>query len=91
MNTLKTQIEEFLAKYWDDHAIIMDNNAACTSDLGAPIDSLALCEVLIDIDLLVGKEIPIDVVVKNGGYETRDQFIHEITQNVILFLGDSPQ
>lgn len=87
MPTLKEQIEVLLGNFWDEREIAITNEPTMIDDVGAPLDSLTACEAMIEIDALVGSKVPVDVVIRNGGYESRDQFIEQITDGVLKHLG----
>lgn len=87
MPTLKEQIEVLLGNFWDEREIAITNDPTMIDDVGAPLDSLTACEAMIEIDALVGSKVPVDVVIRNGGYESRDQFIEQITDGVLKHLG----
>jgi hypothetical protein len=90
MEHFKEQIEKRLADFWDERAIAMAGEPQNISELGAPMDSLASMEALIEIDQLVGQEIPVDKVIKMGGYHTREEFVEHVTSNVLKFLAENP-
>jgi hypothetical protein len=87
MTTLQEQIEQLLGAFWDEREIAIASDPASIDDLGAPMDSLTACEAMIGIDVIVGKKVPVDVVILNGGYESRDQFIQQVTEGVLTYLG----
>lgn len=89
MSTLQNQIEALLGTFWDDREIAIANDPTSIDDLGAPLDSLTACEAMIDIDDLVGKKIPVEVIIRNGGYESRDQFIQQVTEGVLTYLKEN--
>ncbi|MCY1306531.1 hypothetical protein D9M69_374600 [compost metagenome] len=89
MSPLQNQIEVLLGKFWDDRKIAIANDPTSIDDLGAPLDSLTACEAMIDIDDLIGKKIPVEVVIQNGGYESRDQFIQQVTEGVLTYLKEN--
>lgn len=87
MPTLREQIEVLLGNFWDEREIAITNDPTTIDDVGAPLDSLTACEAMVEIDALVGIKVPVDVVIRNGGYESRDQFIEQITDGVLKHLG----
>lgn len=90
MEHLKAQIEKRLAEFWDERAIEMWEDPQDISELGAPMDSLTSMEVLMEIDQLVGREVPVDVAIKKGGYQTREEFVEHVTSNALKFLAENP-
>ncbi|KAB0568428.1 hypothetical protein C9383_09355 [Pseudomonas palleroniana] len=87
MTSIQNQIEELLGTFWDEREIAIASDPTSINDLGAPMDSLTACEAMIDIDVIVGKKVPVEVVIRNGGYESRDQFIQQVTEGVLTYLG----
>lgn len=83
MNDLKTTLEQLLGNFWDERAIPIDEPPTTTDELVAPLDSLAAVEVLSKIDPLVGFKVPIQEVIRKGGYDTRGQFIEQVTEKVL--------
>ncbi|TLX56972.1 hypothetical protein DN824_13110 [Stutzerimonas nosocomialis] len=86
MTSLQNQIEDLLGVFWDEREIAIASDPTSIDDLGAPMDSLTACEAMIDIDVLVGQKIPVEVIIRNGGYESRDQFIQQVTEGVLTYL-----
>jgi acyl carrier protein len=84
--TIQQQIEEALAKFWDENAIPVSSPASTSSDYVAPMDSMSAVEVLIAIDEIVGFEVKADSVIRKGGYDKRDQFIGDITSRVLAHI-----
>lgn len=89
MSPLQNQIEVLLGTFWDDREIAIASDPTSIDDLGAPLDSLTACEAMIDIDDLIGKKIPVEVVIRNGGYDSRDQFIQQVTEGVLTYLTEN--
>ncbi|MBC9252810.1 hypothetical protein A9179_21305 [Pseudomonas alcaligenes] len=89
MPTLKQQIEDVLGNFWDEREISITSDPATVDELGAPLDSLTACEAMIEIDALVQRKVPVDVVIRNGGYESKEQFIQQITEGVLKYLGEN--
>lgn len=87
MTKLQKQIEQALGEFWDEREISISSDPDSVNDLGAAMDSLTACEAMITIDDIVGKQVPVDVVIKNGGYDSRKQFIQQVTEGVLKYLG----
>jgi len=86
MTKLKKRIEQTLSEFWDEREIAISSDPSSINDLGAAMDSLTACEAMIAIDDIVGKKVPVDVVIKNGGYDSREQFIQQVTEGVLKYL-----
>lgn len=89
MNQLKHQIELHLSEFWDERAIEMGEEPHDICELGAAMDSLTSIEVLIEIDKLVGQVVPADKVIQKGGYQTREEFVAQVTTKVLTFLEEN--
>lgn len=86
---LKAEIEKRLGEFWDKRAIATDDDPLCVDDLGAPLDSVTAVESLIEVGKILSKKVPIDVVIRNGGYETKDQFVDLVTTGILKFLEET--
>ncbi len=87
MTTVRQQIEEKLGSFWDEREISIASDPTSLDDMGAPLDSLTACEAMLDIDVIVGQKVPVEFVIQNGGYESRDQFIQQVTDAVLNHIG----
>jgi hypothetical protein len=90
MNNQKQAIETILGKFWDKVAIDIGNAPEGTGELGAPLDSLTSMEALIEVDQLLKRKVPVEVVIQKGGYQTREEFVAEITAKVMKFDAENP-
>lgn len=84
--TIKNQIEDALAKFWDENAIPVANPVDTSPEYVAPMDSMSAVEVLIVIDEIVGFEVKADAVIRKGGYDNRSQFIGDLTARVLAHI-----
>ena len=85
---LKEQIQQMLSDFWDEQALEASPEGDIPIDcLAPPLDSLAAVEVLVALDKLLGKKIP-DSVIKSGGYESKEEFITHLSENVIQACED---
>jgi len=86
MVTLETQIKAALEQFWDEHALVPAEGGACTVDeLLEPIESMTAVEVLATLDKLVGEQLP-NTVIQAGGYKTKDEFVTELSAQVLSHL-----
>jgi hypothetical protein len=91
MNEQKKAIEAILGHFWDQRAIEMGEAPQSTEELGAPLDSLTSMEALIEIDRLLKRKVPVEAVIQKGGYQTREQFMEEISTKVQKYVAEHPQ
>jgi acyl carrier protein len=83
----KAQIEKVLADFWEANVIPVDaEGTGSTSDYIAPLDSMSAVEVLMEIDKLVGKELEAGEIIRPGGYDSKEQFVSDVTERVFAYL-----
>lgn len=81
------QIKTILGEFWDANAIPVDpQNATDTGEFVAPLDSMSAVEVLILLEEVVGQELEASDIIRQGGYDDREQFISDITEHVLTCL-----
>ncbi len=88
---LKDQIEIALGEFWDDRAQAIIDDPLSTDDLGAPLDSLAACDAFVQIDKIVQRKLPVELIIRHGGYDSKVQFVSEITKGVLKHLKENPK
>lgn len=88
---LKTQIELALGDFWDKRAMEIIDDPLSIDDLGAPLDSLAACDAFVQIDKIVQRKLPVELIIRHGGYDSKGQFVSEITKGVLKHLKDYPK
>ena len=91
MRDRKAEIEAVLDRFWEEMAIELGESPQDTSSLvGAPLDSLTAVEVLLQVDTLLGRSIPAEVVIRNGGYESKEQFVELLTDQILGYIAEHP-
>lgn len=95
MNAKHEQLHEVLSAFWEQNVLEVptdegdaDEEIAIDHPL-VQLDSITAVDVLIDIEKVIGKHLPIEQIVRKGGYSSREQFIEEITKAVDEFVGAS--
>ena len=90
------QLHVILHAFWDQNVLEVpadegdaDDEIAIDQPL-VQLDSITAVDVLLDIEKVVGKELPIEKIVCKGGYSSKEQFIEEVTKAVEEFIGTSP-
>lgn len=83
MTELQTKIEQLLRDFWQQRAIAISDSPDTTEELGAPLDSITSMEAIMDIDELLGCNLPIERIIRKGGYEDEDTFVSEVTAKVL--------
>jgi acyl carrier protein len=96
MNAKHEQLHDVLSAFWDQNVLEVpadegdvDEEIAIDQPL-VQLDSITAVDVLLDIEKIVGKHLPIEKIVRKGGYSSREQFIQEVTNAVDECLGASP-
>lgn len=82
----RAEIEAVLADFWDKNVIEPTPAASgetSLEDMLTPLDSQTAVEVLLDLEPLVGVALPIQTVLKKGGYLSKEEFISELSAAVI--------
>ncbi|WP_257814217.1 hypothetical protein [Burkholderia glumae] len=83
----KAQIKTVLGEFWDANAIPGDpRDATDTGEFVAPLDSMSAVEVLILLEELVGQELEASDIIRQGGYDDKDQFVSDVTERVLTCL-----
>ncbi len=83
MEDLRRTVEALLDRFWQERAIAQTVNTGTMSDLVAPLDSISACEVLVDIEALVGFSVHAEDVIRKGGYDDEEQFRKELSEAVL--------
>lgn len=96
MNAELEQLCDVLSAFWDQNVLEVpaeegdaEEEIAIDKPL-VPLDSVTAVDVLLDIEKMVGKHLPIEKIVRKGGYSSKEQFIEEVTKAVDEFVGTSP-
>lgn len=91
MNDMKTAIEEALAKFWDERALAADGPAEAVDAFVDQMDSLTAVDALIELEGITHTEIDEGAVIRKGGYESRGQFVGDLTARVLKFVAETKQ
>ena len=96
MNAKHDPLHDVLTVFWDENVLEVpaeDGDAEEDIAVDRPLvqlDSITAVDVLLDIERIVGKALPIEKIVRKGGYSSKEQFIEEVIKAVDEFLGASP-
>lgn len=85
---MKDEIEKHLGQFWDKRALEIVDDPLSIDELGAPMESVMAIDALVDIGKMLKVKIPVDVVIRNGGYETKEQFVNLVTSGILKYLKD---
>lgn len=90
MEDKRAQIIAALEAFWAGQTLGTEG-AETVDDLVAAMDSFTASDALIDVEDIVGMELPTGEVIRRGGYESKDQFIYELTQRVLDYVAEHQQ
>lgn len=83
---MKREIEKQLALFWDKRALEIVEDPLSVDQLGAPLESVMAVEALVDIGKILKIKIPVEVVIRNGGYENKEQFVNLVTSGIVKYV-----
>lgn len=83
---IKAEIEKHLGQFWDKRALEIVEDPLSVDELGAPMESVMAVEALVEIGKMLKVKIPVEVVIRNGGYETKEQFVNLVTSGILKQL-----
>ncbi|HHF0816958.1 TPA: hypothetical protein ACPIDV_006037 [Pseudomonas aeruginosa] len=83
---IKAQIEKHLSQFWDKRALAIANDPLSVDELGAPLDSIVALDALKEIGKMFKVKIPVDTVIRNGGYDSKEQFVELVTKEILKLL-----
>lgn len=83
---MQADIENHLGQFWDKRALEIVDDPLSVDELGAPMESVMAVEALVEIGKMLNVKIPVEVVIRNGGYETKEQFVDLVTSGILTHL-----
>lgn len=83
MNGHKAALEQILSDFWDNNEIQVDEAPTSTDQLGAALDSITAVEVLVAVDSLFKRKIPVDAVIQRGGYKDKEEFVTKLCDQIL--------
>lgn len=86
VDQLKSAIETCLRQFWDSHSLAVDGVSESVDGLIDPLDSLTAVDALIELEKIVGMELPEGRVIRRGGYDSKGQFIEDLTRRVLKYV-----
>ena len=88
MGDLKIKVASELEAFWAEQAGGLAASGDGVDDLVAAMDSFTATEVLEGIEKLVGMELPSGDVIRRGGYESKDQFVEELSARIVQYVAE---
>lgn len=86
MPTLKQQIEAAINEFWEEVALTDEAAPAVAPDFPEAMDSLAAVDVLLRLGPIVGMELEPYQVIRRGGYDSKEQFLQDLTDKVLKLV-----
>ncbi|MFP5424049.1 MAG: hypothetical protein ACLGID_21670 [Gammaproteobacteria bacterium] len=83
---MKSEIEKHLGQFWDKRALDIVEDPLSVDQLGAPLESVMAVEALVDVGKMLKIKIPVEVVIRNGGYENKEQFVNLVTSGILKYV-----
>lgn len=80
------QIRQALEKFWDEQSLSVESSSTSVDDLVAAMDSLTAVEALINVEKIVGLELPSGELIRRGGYDSATQFVAHLTDRVCKYV-----
>lgn len=85
LNT-ENQIKEVLRNFWKAQSLDVDGASTSIDDLVAAMDSLTAVDALIEVERIVGMNLPTGNVIRRGGYDNEEQFVEDVTTRVLGYV-----
>lgn len=83
MDELEQKIRDALGEFWDERALPSGPAGETTVDqLLGPLESMTAVDVLATVEGIVEVPIPSSVV-QAGGYDSKDEFLDQLTKRVM--------
>lgn len=88
MSVNQVQLHDVLSAFWDQNVMEAagDNGDSSIDTPLVPLDSITACDALIDAERIVGQKLPVEKIVRKGGYSSKEDFITDVTQAVTEYL-----
>ena len=80
------QIKEHLRGFWFEQSILVNVDSTSIDELVSAMDSKTAVEALIEVEDIVDMELPVGEVVRQGGYNSHDEFVEELTRSIIKYV-----
>lgn len=80
---MKSEIEKHLGQFWDKRALEIVEDPLSVDQLGAPLESIMAVDALVEVGKMLQIKIPVEVVIRNGGYENKEQFVNLVTSGIL--------
>lgn len=80
------QIQDSLRRFWAEQSLDGGETPASIDDLVAAMDSMTAVAALVDVEAVVGMELPCSDVLRSGGYDNEEQFVEQLTASVCKYV-----
>jgi len=89
MNEHKAELERILSDFWDGNEIPISDAPTTTDQLGAALDSITAVAVLLEVDTLFKRKIPVEAVIQRGGYKDKEEFVTKLRDQILKVVEES--
>ena len=87
MEKLGETIAAALDAFWASQTLDADG-VETVDDLVAAMDSFTAAEVLAEVEGIVGIELPTGELIRSGGYDSKEQFVNELTKKIVDYVAE---
>lgn len=87
MEEKREQIIAALEAFWAGQTLGAEGGEN-VDDLVAAMDSFTASDALEEVESIVDMELPTGEVIRRGGYDSKDQFVQELTQKVLDYVAE---
>ncbi|MGN2253195.1 hypothetical protein ACFWZ4_07455 [Frateuria sp. GZRe12] len=89
MESRQADIEKLLRDFWEERAISLEGEPCSIEELGAPLDSITSLEAIMEIDKLLNRKLPVDQIIRKGGYSDVDDFVSSVCSKVLEVISET--
>lgn len=86
MASISDQIKEKLHEFWKECQLEEDLDDGLFGAMGVMVDSLTACDVLVNLEPLIGFKLEAEKIIRAGGYDDEEQFVTQITSKVLAAI-----
>lgn len=83
---MKAKIEASLGRFWEERSVETDKDPGSVDDFIDALDSLTAVDALIEIEQIVGMELPEGELIRRGGYDSVQQFVEHLSKRVMTYV-----
>lgn len=88
MNDASEAVRAALEAFWNEQDPLAVEGDASIDALVAAMDSFTACEALERLEELLGIELPSGDLIRPGGYDSKAQFLDELSEAVLAYQAE---